>query len=96
MMTRILMAAAAVLFTTAIASAQTVTPAPAGPSNTGTTSDTRKIDQAQAPVGSSATTNTANIGTNTKTDTTSPQNSGSWRTSNGFNNDPDNPSGAPK
>jgi hypothetical protein len=96
MMTRILMAAAAVLFSTGIASAQTVTPTPAGPSNTGTTRDTRKIDQAQAPVGAGTHAATPSTGTTSNTDTTSPQNSGHWRTSDGFNNDPNNPSGAPK
>jgi hypothetical protein len=62
----------------------------------GTTNDTRKIDQARAPVGSSTSTATTTTGTNLTTDGTTPPTASTWRTSNGFNNDPNNPNGAPR
>ena len=96
-MTRTILAAvAAVLCGTAIASAQTGTAvAPADPNST--TSDTRKIDQAQAPFGSTSGAPVSPTVTGTTTsEGVSPPTTEHWRTSNGFNNDPNNPSGAPK
>jgi len=98
-MTRILMVAVAALLSgTAIASAQTATgiaPAPADPSST--TSDTRKIDQATAPpAGPSTMGGPGPATTGTTTGTTSPPTTEHWRSSSGLNNDPTNPSGAPK
>ncbi len=97
-----ILAAAALLAGTAIASAQTGTAtAPADPNST--TSDTRKIDEARAPRGGDAGSASPSVNgtatgttTGTTTGTISPPCAGSWRTSNGLNNDPDNPSGAPK
>jgi hypothetical protein len=86
-MTRIMIVATAALLSgMAVASAQTasgIAPAPADTSTT--TSDTRKIDEAQVPMrgAASPTNGPANIHDN-------------WRSSSGLNNDPDNPSGAPR
>jgi len=96
-MTRTILAAAAlILGGTAIATAQTGTAtAPADPNST--TSDTRKIDQAQAPVGPNSTAPVSPTVTGTTTsEGVTPPSTEHWRTSNGFNNDPNNPSGAPK
>ena len=87
-MTRIMIVATAALLSgMAVASAQTATGIATPPADTGTTSaDTRKIDEARAPMSGGAASPTngpANIKDN-------------WRTSNGLNNDPDNPSGAPR
>ena len=83
-MTRIWIAAvAAVMGSVAVAAAQAL---PAPPADSGTTSlDTRKIDEAKSPPGSSAspTNGPKSIHDN-------------WRSSSGLNNDPDNPSGAPR
>ena len=93
-MTRILLATAAVLWSVGVASAQTGTTITPAPTTKGTTSDTRTIDEAQAPAAGASTASPSSPGTTT--DTASPPTSGSWRTSNGLNNDPNNPSGAPK
>jgi hypothetical protein len=95
-MTRtVILAAAALLAGTAIASAQTGTAtAPVDPNST--TSDTRKIDEAKAPRGGAQGSASPTVTGTTTTGTTSPPTAGGWRTSNGLNNDPDNPSGAPK
>jgi hypothetical protein len=86
-MTRIMIvAAAAVLSSLAVASAQTASGVATAPGDTATTpSDTRKIDQSQVPSSSAAspTHGPTNVQEN-------------WRSSSGLNSDPDNPSGAPR
>ena len=76
---------AALLGGMAVASAQTGVAIPTAPADTGASPDTRKVDQAQVPMGGAAspTNGPKNIQEN-------------WRSSSGLNNDPDNPSGAPR
>jgi len=96
-MTRItILAMAALLCGMSVASAQTGTSAaPADPNST--TSDTRKLDQATAPHGERAGPAPSPTVTNTtNSPSPTPPTAEHWRTSNGFNNDPNNPSGAPR
>ena len=81
-----IVAVAAVLCGTAVASAQTAPGITTAPAETAIPpSDTRKVDEAQVPQPSAASP--TNAPTNVHEN---------WRSSSGLNNDPENPSGAPR